>query len=189
EGLGAKIEVFTTRLDTVYGVTFLAVAPEHPVVASLQAIVSKKNAAAIGAFAESLKSKSELERTSLMEKSGLFTGAYAINPLSHERVPIWVTNYVLAEYGTGAVMGVPAHDERDFAFAHAYGLPVAQVIAPKGHEPDAPLTEAFLDEGRLIASGDFNGMSSQRARTAIVERLEALGVGRKTVNMRLRDWL
>ena len=101
----------------VFGVTFLAIAPEHPVVERIKTIVSNEHAAAIDAFAESLRSKSELERTSLMEKQGVFTGAYAINPLSHERVPIWVTNYVLAEYGTGAVMGVPAHDERDFEFA------------------------------------------------------------------------
>jgi leucyl-tRNA synthetase len=189
EGLDAKIDVFTTRPDTLFGATFVAIAAEHPVLERLKTIVSKKNAAAIDAFAASLASKSELERTSLMEKQGLFTGAYAINPLSHEHVPIWVTNYVLAEYGTGAVMGVPAHDERDFDFARKHGLPVAQVIAPKGVEPDAPLTQAYLDEGRLIASGDFNGMSSERARGTIVDRLVALGVGKKTVNMRLRDWL
>ncbi len=111
--------------------TFLAIAPEHPVVESLLQMLSEAIAPpAIEAFAASLKSKSELERTSLMEKKGVFTGAYAINPLSHERVPIWVTNYVLAEYGTGAVMGVPAHDERDFDFAHKHGLPIVQVIVP-----------------------------------------------------------
>jgi leucyl-tRNA synthetase len=189
EGIDAKIDVFTTRVDTVFGVTFLAVAPEHPVVARLKEIVSKKNAAAIDAFAESLKSKSELERTSLMAKEGFFTGAYAINPLSHERVPVWVTNYVLAEYGTGAVMGVPAHDERDFDFAKNNHLPIAQVIVAKGAEVDAPLTAAFVDDGRLIASGDFNGMSSERARAAIAERLASLHRGGKTVNYRLRDWL
>jgi leucyl-tRNA synthetase len=185
----ARIEVFTTRIDTLYGVTFLAVAPEHPVVAEIKTIVSKKNAAAIEAFAESLKSKSELERTSLMEKQGLFTGAHAIAPLSHERVPIWVTNYVLADYGTGAVMGVPAHDERDFDFAHKHGLPVAQVIVPPGHDTDVPLEAAYIGEGRLIASGDFTGMSSVRARSGIAERLKALNLGGATVNFRLRDWL
>jgi leucyl-tRNA synthetase len=189
EGLDAKIEVFTTRADTLFGATFVAIAAEHPLLERLKTTVSKKNAAAIDAFAASLASKSELERTSLMEKQGLFTGAYAINPLSHEHVPIWATNYVLAEYGTGAVMGVPAHDERDFDFARKHGLPIAQVIAPPGVEPDAPLTQAYLDEGRLIASGDFNGMSSERARGAIVDRLVATGAGKRTVNMRLRDWL
>src|SRR5665213_1845365 len=185
----ARIDVFTTRVDTVYGVTFLAVAPEHPVVATISELVSKKIAAAIAEFADSLRSKSQLERTSLMEKTGLFTGAYAINPLSHEKVPIWVTNYVLAEYGTGAVMGVPAHDERDFEFAHKHGLPIAQVIVPKGADTEAPLAEAFCDDGRLIASGDFTGMSSERARGAIAERLASMGLGGSKVNFKLRDWL
>jgi leucyl-tRNA synthetase len=189
EGLTAEIGVFTTRIDTVYGATFVAIAAEHPIVAQLKTIVSKKNAAAIDAFAESLKSKSELERTSLMEKQGLFTGAYAINPLSHEHVPIWVTNYVLAEYGTGAVMGVPAHDERDFAFAKSYGLPIAQVVIPPHEQPDGPLESAYLEDGRLIASGDFSGMTSVRARTAIADRLTAMGAGKRAVNTRLRDWL
>jgi leucyl-tRNA synthetase len=181
--------VFTTRVDTIYGVTFLAIAPEHPAVAQLKTIISAKHAAEIDAFAESLSSKSDLERTSLMEKEGLFTGAYAINPLSHERVPIWVTNYVLAEYGTGAVMGVPAHDERDFDFAKKYGIPVAQVIAPQGTQVTEPLHAAFTDDGRLMASGDYSGMSSERARRAIAERFAAMGVGGTTVNYRFRDWL
>jgi leucyl-tRNA synthetase len=188
---GATIDVFTTRLDTVYGMTFLAIAPEHLIVETLKEFISKNNAAAIDAFAQSLRSKSELERTSLMEKSGLFTGAYAINPLSHERVPIWVTNYVLAEYGTGAVMGVPGHDERDFDFAKKHGIPIAQVIAPPGAQlaDAAPLAAAYVDDGRLIASGDYSGMSSVRARDAIAQRLIAMGIGSSRVNYRLRDWL
>jgi leucyl-tRNA synthetase len=186
ENSDERISVFTTRADTIFGVTYLAVAPEHPVV---EKIVTKKHRAAVEDFAESLRSKSELERTSLMEKSGVFTGAYAINPLSNERIPIWVTNYVLAEYGTGAVMGVPAHDERDFDFARKHGLTIAQVIAVPGIEPDAPLQQAFVDDGRLIASGDFTGMSSARARKAITDRLEALGIGLPMVNYRFRDWL
>jgi leucyl-tRNA synthetase len=181
-----RIHVFTTRVDTLYGATYLAIAPEHPLVPN---IVTKKQQAAVSAFSESLKSKSELERTSLMEKDGVFTGAYAVNPLSHERVPIWVTNYVLAEYGTGAVMGVPAHDERDFDFARKHGLPIAQVIAPPGVDVQAPLQEAFVDDGRLFASGDFSGMSSARARKAITDRLTALGLGQAQVNFRIRDWL
>ncbi len=189
EGTGATIEVFTTRVDTVYGVTFLAIAAEHPVIDSLKQIVSADHAAAMDAFAEGLKSKSELERTSLMEKQGFFTGAYAINPLSHERVPIWVTNYVLAEYGTGAVMGVPAHDERDFEFARHKSLPITQVIVPPGSAPQEAMEAAYVDDGRLIASGDFSGMSSERARDVIAQRLHALGVGGKTKNFRLRDWL
>jgi leucyl-tRNA synthetase len=189
DGAEATIDAFTTRIDTVYGVTFLAIAAEHPTVETIKGIVSKKHAAAIDAFAASLTSKSDLERTSLMEKQGLFTGAYAINPLSRERVPIWVTNYVLAEYGTGAVMGVPAHDERDFEFAHKHALPIAQVVVPKGSDGSEPLEAAFVDDGRLIASGDFTGMSSERARAALAERLHAMGVGKTTINYRLRDWL
>ncbi len=185
-----RIEAFTTRADTLFGVTFLAIAPEHPVIPLLKSVISKKHAEAIDTFASSLRSKSELERTSLMEKDGLFTGAYALNPLSHEHVPIWVTNYVLAEYGTGAVMGVPAHDERDFDFARKHGLPIAQVIVPLHHrEALAPLEEAFIGDGRLIASDDFTGMSSARARKAIAQRLEAIGAGHESVNYKLRDWL
>lgn len=186
ENSSHRIAVFTTRVDTIYGVTFLAIAPEHPVVAQ---IVAPEQRAQVQAFAESLKSKSELERTSLMEKHGIPTGAYAIHPLSHERVPIWVTNYVLADYGTGAVMGVPAHDERDFDFAQKHGLPIAQVIAPPGADLEVPLRKAYVEDGRLVASGDFTGMSSERARAAITERLRALGVGERKINFRFRDWL
>ncbi|HET9097423.1 MAG TPA: leucine--tRNA ligase, partial [Candidatus Baltobacteraceae bacterium] len=181
-----RISVFTTRVDTVFGVTYLAVAPEHPVV---EKIVTNKHRSAVREFAESLKSRSELERTSLMEKQGVFTGAHALNPLSNERIPIWVTNYVLAEYGTGAVMGVPAHDERDFDFARKRGLPVAQVIIAPGTDVQAPLQAAYVEDGRLIASGDFTGMSSARARKAITDRLAALGLGEAQINYRFRDWL
>ena len=186
ENSGERISVFTTRLDTLYGATYLAIAAEHPALAK---IVTKKQRNAVEEFVQSLRSKSELERTSLMEKQGVFTGAFAINPLSHERVPIWVTNYVLAEYGTGAVMGVPAHDQRDFEFARKHALPIAQVIAAPGAGSAAPLQEAFLDDGRLIASGDFTGMSSARARKAIADRLVALGLGEPKINFRFRDWL
>src|SRR5580698_9182665 len=182
------IEVFTTRLDTLYGVTFLAVAAEHPIVSALQGIVSPERSAQIAAFAESLKSKSELERTSLMEKRGVFTGAYAIHPLSRERVPIWVTSYVLGEYGTGAVMGVPAHDQRDFEFARKNALPIVTVIVPPARAETTP-GEAFVEDGRLIASDEFSEMSSERARETIITRLEALGLGRRSVNYKLRDWL
>ena len=188
DGTDAGIEVFTTRLDTLYGVTFLAVAAEHPIVAALGRIVSPEQSAQIAAFAESLKSKSELQRTSLMEKRGIFTGAYALHPLSRERVPIWVTSYVLAEYGTGAVMGVPAHDQRDFEFARKHALPVVTVIVPPGRGETTP-DEAFVEDGRLIASDEFSEMSSERAREAIITRLEALGLGKRSVNYKLRDWL
>jgi leucyl-tRNA synthetase len=188
ENVEAKIEVFTTRIDTVFGATFVAVAAEHPVVAKIFEKFPKSRRR-VEEFAATLTSKSELERTQLMEKTGVPTGAYAINPLSRERVPIWVTNYVLAEYGTGAVMGVPAHDERDFEFAHKHALPVAQVITTPDGSLRAPLHEAFVDDGKLIASGEYIGMKSPAARRAIAARLEAMGRGKTTTNYRIRDWL
>src|SRR5580698_7534694 len=145
EHVDARIDVFTTRVDTAFGVTFMAIAPEHPIVAHILAALPEGKAR-VEAFAASLASKSELERTQLMEKTGVPTGAYAINPLSGTRVPIWVTNYVLAEYGTGAVMGVPAHDDRDFDFAKKHELPIAQVVVPgegTGEWPDGEPAEAF----------------------------------------------
>jgi leucyl-tRNA synthetase len=186
--LDEAVSVYTTRVDTLFGVTYLALAAEHPLVGK---IIDRhpSHREAVDALRASLKNKSELERTSLMEKSGVFTGAYARNPLSNERVPIWITNYVLAEYGTGAVMGVPAHDERDFEFAHKMGLPIARVIEDPHAPVDGALAEAFVDDGRLIASGDFTGMTSERARHAIADRLVALGRGERTVNYRIRDWL
>jgi len=188
ENVEAQIEVFTTRIDTVFGATFVAVAPEHPVVAKIFEKFPKSRRR-VEEFAATLTSKSELERTQLMEKTGVPTGAYAINPLSRERIPIWVTNYVLAEYGTGAVMGVPAHDERDFEFARKHALPVAQVITTPDGSLRAPLHEAYVDDGKLIASGEYIGMKSAAARRAIAARLEAMGRGKTTTNYRIRDWL
>jgi leucyl-tRNA synthetase len=188
ENVEAQIEVFTTRVDTMFGATFVAVAPEHPAVAKILEKMPKARHR-VEEFAASLKSKSELERTQLMEKTGVPTGAYAVNPLSREKIPIWVTNYVLAEYGTGAVMGVPAHDERDFEFARKHGLPIAQVITTPDGSLRAPLTEAFVEDGKLIASGEYIGMKSAGARRAIAARLEAMGRGKTSVHYRIRDWL
>jgi leucyl-tRNA synthetase len=188
EHLPERLEVYTTRADTLFGVTFLALAPEHPLVAKiLERFPKKRNA--VEAFASTVRNRSELERTSLMEKAGVPTGAYARNPISNERIPVWVTNYVLAEYGTGAVMGVPGHDERDFDFARQTGLPIARVIEEAGVRSDAPMQTAYTGEGRLIASGDFSGMNSERARGAIADRLVALGIGTLAVNYKIRDWL
>jgi leucyl-tRNA synthetase len=184
----ATIDVYTTRVDTVYGVTFLALAPEHPVVEKIMERFPKSRKR-IEEFAATLRSKSELERTQLMEKTGVPTGAYAINPLSREKVPIWVTNYVLAEYGTGAVMGVPAHDERDFEFAQKHALPIMQVITTSDGTLRSPLTQAYVEDGKLMASDEYSGMKSSVARRAITARLEAMGRGRATVAFRFRDWL
>ncbi len=188
EGLEERVATYTTRIDTLYGVTYLALAPDHPIVAKILERRPKERKA-IEAFAASVRNKSELERTSLMEKTGVPTGAFARNPLSNERIPIWVTNYVLAEYGTGAVMGVPAHDERDFEFARKAGLPIARVVENPNVASEHPMQAAFVDDGRLIASGDYTGMNSQRARVAMAARLVAMGIGEATVQYKIRDWL
>jgi leucyl-tRNA synthetase len=188
ENLDARVEVYTTRVDTIYGVTFIALAAEHPVVTGILTAFPERRAQ-VEAFAAELRTKSELERTQLMAKTGIFSGAYAINPLSREKVPIWITNYVLADYGTGAVMAVPAHDERDFDFAHKHGLPIAQVISTHADIPTEPLAEPLVEDGRLIASGEFSGMTSASARAAIASKLERMGRGTTSVNFRFRDWL
>ncbi|MGH7728641.1 MAG: leucine--tRNA ligase [Vulcanimicrobiaceae bacterium] len=188
DGLTERVRTYTTRIDTVFGVTFLAIAPEHPLVAALLELPSARRAE-VEAFVASVRNKSELERTSLMAKDGVFTGIFARHPLSREPIPIWTTNYVLAEYGTGAVMGVPGHDERDFDFARAMGLPIVRVIAPSAAEAEAPLESAFVEDGLLVHSGEFSGLASAPAREVLADRLVALGIGERTVNYRVRDWL
>ena len=187
EGIGESVQVFTTRLDTVFGATFLAVAPEHPLIDAL--IRGKTEEPAVRAFAASLKDKTELDRTQLMEKQGVFSGGHAIHPLTGGRIPIWVTNYVVAGYGSGAVMGVPAHDQRDLEFARANGLKVTRVIAPAGGAPSPIVDQAFVDDGVLIDSGEFAGLTSAQARKAIAELLIERGIGELSVNYKLRDWL
>jgi leucyl-tRNA synthetase len=183
------ITVFTTRPDTLYGVTYMVVAPEHPLVPRL--IKGKENEQVILDFIERMKKQSEIERTSTdAEKVGYPTGAYAKHPLTGELVPIWVANYVLMDYGTGAVMGVPAHDERDFEFARKYGLPVKMVIRPKEGDPlTEPLTDAYTQDGILVNSGPFDGMDNREAIQAISKHLAEREQGGPTVNYRLRDWL
>ena len=184
-----RISVYTTRVDTLYGVTYLALAAEHPLVEGILATRPAEHAA-VHAFTATLANKSELERTSLMEKTGVFTGAYARNPLSNERVPIWVTNYVLADYGTGAVMGVPAHDDRDFEFATKMGLPIVRVVAEPGVDDAAPPLAAYTAyDGTLVASGPYTGLVGDAARRAIGDALVAAERGSLTVNYRIRDWL
>ena len=183
-----SIDVFTTRPDTVFGVTFMTLAPEHPLVEHL--IDGLPTAAAVRAFIERIRNMDRLERQSdTLEKEGIFTGAYCRHPFTGERVPVWLGNFVLAEYGTGAVMGVPAHDLRDFDFAKKYGLRVQPVIQPEGPEllADA-MTEAHTGPGRMINSGDFTGLPNDEGKIAVAQALEKAGKGRKTVQYRLRDW-
>ncbi|RJX18435.1 MAG: leucine--tRNA ligase [Ammonifex sp.] len=187
-GSQEKIPIFTTRPDTLYGVTYMVLAPEHPLVEKLTV---PEKAAAVAEFVARARNLSELMRTAGEgEKNGLFIGSYCINPLTGEEVPIFIANYVLMEYGTGAVMGVPAHDQRDFEFARKYNLPIRVVIQPPGEElaPET-MTEAYVDEGVLVNSGPFTGMENLPAMRAITAYLEENGSGRGRLNYRLRDWL
>jgi leucyl-tRNA synthetase len=183
-----KVTVFTTRPDTLYGVTYLVLAPEHPLVPRL--VEGRETEATVLDFIEQMKKQSEIERTATdAEKVGHPTGAYAKHPLTGELVPIWVANYVLTDYGTGAVMGVPAHDDRDFEFARKYGLPVKVVIQPDGEKLAEPLQAAYTGDGKLVNSGPFNGLNNREAIQAIATHLKETGQGGPTVNYRLRDWL
>jgi len=186
-GFSDGIRTFTTRLDTVYGVTFIAIAIDHPSLEQL--IAGRAEASQVHAFIDSVKDKSELERTQLMEKLGVFTGAHAKHPLTGERVPIWVTNYVVSSYGTGAVMGVPGHDERDFEFAHKHRLDIKTVIVPPDQPDFAARDASYVEDGVLVNSAEFNGMTSEQARRAIAELLIERGIGEETINYKLRDWL
>jgi leucyl-tRNA synthetase len=189
EKTGEKIPIYTTRQDTVFGVTYMVLAPEHPMVDKL--IAGTKYEPSVRDFVKKVQQMTEIDRTSAeTEKEGIFTGAYAINPINQEKVPIWVTNYVLYEYGTGAVMGVPAHDERDFMFAQKYNLPIRFVIQPSEQEVNkAEMTEAYVEDGIMINSGSFDGLTSEEGRRKVAEFLEEKGAGKFMVNYRLRDWL
>lgn len=186
---GEKIPVFTTRADTLFGTTFLVLAPEHPLVDKI--LGERKNEPEFKNFFDKVRLQSLTERTSEeSEKIGIPIGAYAINPVNNEEVPIFIANYVLMEYGTGAVMGVAAHDQRDLLFTREYNLPVKVVIQPDGLELDAEtMTEAYLDEGTMVNSSQFNGILSEEGKDKITEYLASKGLGRKAVNYRLRDWL
>ncbi|MFC2286647.1 MAG: leucine--tRNA ligase [Selenomonas sp.] len=188
--LGEKIAVYTTRADTAYGVTFVALAAEHPLMEKI--LRDNPKAAELRAFADKVKAQSELERTSgESEKEGMFTGLYAVNPFNGRKVELWVTNYVLAEYGTGAVMGVPSEDQRDWMFAKKYDLPIIVTLRPKDRELKLEeMTEAYTDkDGILVNSAEFDGMEMHEALAAIVEKAVKEGFGRRKVNYRLRDWL
>ena len=179
-----SFNVFTTRVDTLNGVTYVVLAPENKLVEKLTTADNKQ---AIEDYKEAAAKQSEIERQSISkEKTGVFTGSYAINPINGREVPIWVSDYVLASYGTGAVMAVPAHDERDFAFASKFNLPIERVITnKKGEEVELP----YCEHGILINSGEFDGLTTAEAKDKIVEKLAENNLGSKKVNFRLRDWL
>ncbi|MDF2501005.1 MAG: leuS [Anaerosporomusa subterranea] len=188
EGEG-EIPVYTTRQDTVFGVTYIVLAPEHPLVETL--IAGKETEAPVRSFVERVRNLSEINRTSTdTEKEGMFTGAYALHPFTGEKVPIWVANYVLFEYGTGAVMGVPAHDERDWQFATKYGLEKKLVIQPEGQSLSIETMDGAYDgAGVMVDSGEFTGKDNEVGKEAIADSFEKKGIGKRRVNYRLRDWL
>ncbi|WP_068104449.1 MULTISPECIES: leucine--tRNA ligase [Nocardiaceae] len=192
----AGIEVFTTRPDTLYGATYVVLAPEHPLVDDITAVAWPADVdarwtlgegtplQAIGAYRRAIAAKSDLERQENKEKTGVFTGSYAVNPVTGESVPVFVADYVLTGYGTGAIMAVPAHDQRDWEFATVFGLPVVQVIS------GGDVTEsAWTGDGTLVASGDLDGLTVDEAKTRVIAQLEEKGTGRGTIQYKLRDWL
>ena len=182
-GQDSKITVFTTRPDTLFGATYVALAPEHPLIPQL---VNSDTREKVEAYVQASQQKSDVERQENKEKTGVFTGSHVINPVNGQKLPIWVADYVLGGYGTGAVMAVPAHDERDFAFAEKFDLPIIQVIDKPEHSAD---TGCYSGEGELINSGQFNGTRSEDAREQIVAWLEQQNSGRSKTTYKMRDWL
>ncbi len=185
-GSKETITVYTTRPDTLYGATFMVLAPEHRLAASLATPETKE---AVDRYIYESSMRSNVDRMQDKEKTGVFTGSYAVNPLNHKKIPIWLSDYVLADYGTGAIMCVPAHDERDFEFATKFHLPIIQVISKDGKETE-PLTEAYTAaSGILINSGDWNGKESSVMKKEAPQIIEEMGIGHATVNYKLRDWV
>ena len=186
EGSDEKITVYTTRPDTLHGATFMVLAPEHKLAASL---ATPKTKEAVEKYIYDASMKSNVDRLQDKEKTGVFTGTYAINPLNGAKVPIWLSDYVLADYGTGAIMCVPAHDDRDFEFATKFNIPIIQVIAKDGKEIEN-MTEAYTEaSGTMINSGEWNGMESSVLKKEAPVMIEKMGIGKKTVNYKLRDWV
>jgi leucyl-tRNA synthetase len=183
-GSSEKIRVFTTRPDTLFGATYMVLAPEHRLV---DEITTEEQGNAVENYREHTARKSDLERTELAkEKTGVFTGAYAINPVNGEKIPIWIADYVLASYGTGAIMAVPAHDTRDFDFAKKFNLPIVQVVQPNDPKTD---WQGFTDDGISVNSGFISGLPTQEAKKKITAWLDEKNLGKKTINYKLRDWL
>ena len=186
DGTDEKVTVFTTRPDTLYGATFLVLAPEHP---SVEKLTKPEQAEAVNGYVAAAKNKSNVDRMQDKEKHGAFTGSYAVNPLNGKKLPIWISDYVLADHGTGAIMCVPAHDSRDFDFPKKFGLPIIQVIAKDGKEV-SDLQEAYTEtEGVMIHSGEWDGMDAKKCKEEAPAVIEQRGLGRKKVNYKLRDWV
>jgi leucyl-tRNA synthetase len=192
-GGGPKVRVFTTRPDTLFGATYMVLAPEHALV---PVITTPEQRGVVRAYQEEAARKSDLERTgAAKKKTGVFTGAYAVNPVNGESIPIWIADYVLASYGTGAIMAVPAHDERDFEFATEFGLPIRTVVRPpeewlsKTGSTLEKLTEAYTEEGIACHSGEFDGLTTPEFKQKITARLESRNQGQRRINYKLRDWL
>ncbi len=188
-GQKEEIPVFTTRPDTIYGVTFFVLAPEHPWV---EKITTPEQKTAVEAYVDQARRMTEIERmSSEKEKSGVFTGGYVTNPVSGDKIPVWIADYVLMGYGAGAIMGVPAHDQRDFAFARKFGIPIREVIRPEGEEPSDPATwtEAKEALGVMVNSGPFDGTPAEEAIARVTRAMEEKGIGKFMITYRLRDWL
>jgi leucyl-tRNA synthetase len=183
---GKTVEIFTTRPDTLFGATFMVVAPEHPIV---KEITTPERKAEVDAYVTRSINRSERERREAKEKTGVATGGFCVNPVNGAKVPVWVADYVLWGYGTGAIMAVPGHDERDFEFARKFGIDVIRVVAKDPSEKDAPLTVAFVEEGIAVNSGAYDGLTTAELKTKITADLEARGQGKKRVEYKLRDWI
>ncbi len=186
EGVGDVIEIFTTRPDTLFGATFMVLAPEHPLVAK---VTTDAERASVEAYVATASHKSDLDRQTNKEKTGVFTGGYAINPVNGARVPIWIADYVLMGYGTGAIMAVPAHDTRDFEFAQRFGIPIVEVVSRTGEPSPEPLAEAMVDEGVAVNSGPYDGLATADFKAKITADLEAKGQGEQRIEYKLRDWV
>ncbi len=183
---GESMLIYTTRPDTLFGATFMVLAPEHPLV---ERVTTDEHRAAVRAYAEKARKETEIERLSTeREKTGVATGGFAINPVNGERIPIWVADYVLMTYGTGAIMAVPGHDQRDFYFARKYRLPIREVIAPPSG-PQEELEEAYVGPGVMVNSGQFDGLDAKAGIERMTAYLESNGLGKRSVKYRLRDWL
>jgi leucyl-tRNA synthetase len=182
---GETVEVYTTRPDTLFGATYMVLAPEHPLVEKITTAAQKKT---VEKYVEQASRKSDMERTELAkEKTGVFTGAFAVNPVNGKKIPVWISDYILISYGTGAIMAVPGHDERDFEFAKKFGLPIVQVVSKDGSLYE--LAAAEVEDGIAVNSGEFDGLPTAEFKQKITEWLEKKGLGKRAVNFKLRDWI